>query len=64
MLSSPKLYPSAELKAFFMWIKNVRVCSANYFLCGMPENRENIIQISHLKWMPLEGEVFEWKMGL
>lgn len=50
-------------KGFVTWIKNVRVCSANYFPCGVPENRENTVQISHLRRMPLKGEVLEWKMG-
>lgn len=51
-------------KGFVMWIKNVGVCFANYFPSGVPENRENTIQISHLRWMPLNREVLEWIMGL
>lgn len=51
-------------KGFVMWIKTVRVRFANYFPRGVPENRENTIQISHLGWMPLKGEVLERKMSL
>lgn len=55
---------SSGTKRFVKWIKNVGVCFVNYFRSGVPENRENTIQNSHLRWMPLKGEVLEWKMGL
>jgi len=50
---------SGGTKGFVMWIKNVGVCFVNYFPSGVPENRGNTIQISHLRWMPLKGERVE-----